>query len=188
MLLIRHAQSEWNFHYGRTRIDPGIPDPALTELGVQQAEAAAERLAGRDLVAILASPYRRSLQTAAIIATRLDVAVRVDPLVRERCAFSCDQGSVPADLRQHWPDLLFDHLHDCWWGEGIESEASIEARALAFRKEVVAHPDEARTLVVSHWGFVRALTGLEVGNGAIVHYDPVEGRATLEEDATAPLA
>ena len=181
MLLIRHAQSEWNFHYGRTRIDPGIPDPSLTELGVEQAFAAAERLADRDLAAVVASPYRRSLQTAAIIGGRLGLDIRVDPLVRERCAFSCDQGSVPADLQRLWPDLAFDHLHDCWWGEVVESHASIEARAESFRQEAAAWPDEARTLVVSHWGFVRALTGLEVENGAIVRYDPASGHAGLED-------
>ena len=30
MILVRHAESEWNRHFSRTRIDPGIPDPALT--------------------------------------------------------------------------------------------------------------------------------------------------------------
>ena len=30
MILVRHAESEWNVHYGRTRIDPGIADPPLT--------------------------------------------------------------------------------------------------------------------------------------------------------------
>ena len=41
MLLIRHAQSEWNQFFGRTRVDPGLPDPPLTTEGVRQAEVAA---------------------------------------------------------------------------------------------------------------------------------------------------
>ena len=45
MILLRHGQSEFNLHYTATRTDPGIPDPRLTPLGHQQAQAAAEALA-----------------------------------------------------------------------------------------------------------------------------------------------
>ena len=44
MILIRHGQSEFNVIYGKTRVDPGIRDPKLTELGRRQALAAAKRL------------------------------------------------------------------------------------------------------------------------------------------------
>lgn len=180
MLLIRHAQSEWNLHFGRTRIDPGIPDPALTEAGRRQAAMAAERLAQADVAVVLCSPYRRCLQTAQAIAGRTGAAIRVDPLVRERCAFSCDQGSRPAELARLWPDLAFDHLEEIWWGGLIESQAGIAARAGRFRALAATWPDEERTVVVSHWGFLRALTGLEVENGAFVRYDPSSGAARLE--------
>ncbi|MDH3235510.1 MAG: histidine phosphatase family protein, partial [Alphaproteobacteria bacterium] len=33
MILIRHAQSEFNVVYGKTRQDPGIEDPKLTDTG-----------------------------------------------------------------------------------------------------------------------------------------------------------
>ena len=40
MILVRHAESEWNRHYSRTRIDPGIPDPPLTADGRAPGRAA----------------------------------------------------------------------------------------------------------------------------------------------------
>jgi len=45
MILLRHGQSEFNLHFSATKRDPGIPDPVLTPLGHEQAEAAAEALA-----------------------------------------------------------------------------------------------------------------------------------------------
>ena len=82
MLLMRHAQSEWNQEFGRTRVDPGMSDPSLTAMGIRQAQAAAERLALLEMVAVVSSPYRRCLHTAAVIAARCRLAIRVEPSIR----------------------------------------------------------------------------------------------------------
>jgi len=42
MILLRHGQSEFNVVYNVTRVDPGIPDPRLTEEGRRQALVAAD--------------------------------------------------------------------------------------------------------------------------------------------------
>ena len=34
-----------------------------------------------------------------------------------------------------------------------------------------------RTAIVSHWGFIRALTGLRVPNGHLLRFDPHSGEA-----------
>ena len=185
MLLIRHGQSEWNRSFSRTRVDPGLADPALTDQGIRQAEVAAARLADRPIRTILTSPYRRALQTACIIAAQLDRPVIVDPVVRERCAFSCDQGSQPAELRRLWPELSFDELVDDWWGRSIESLVGIRRRAEQFRAYALSWPDQTDVLVVSHWGFVRALTRLEVENATLVHYDPSADTGSMEPLAAA---
>ena len=36
MFLLRHGQSYFNLHFTESRIDPGIEDPELTELGLAQ--------------------------------------------------------------------------------------------------------------------------------------------------------
>ena len=68
MILVRHAESEWNRHFSRTRIDPGIPDPPLTSRGQRQAAQLAQQLAESKVRRLVASPFRRTLETATIIA------------------------------------------------------------------------------------------------------------------------
>lgn len=177
MLILRHAQSEWNLHFARTRVDPGIPDPALTASGIAQAEQAADRLRRLQPTRILASPYRRALQTATILADRLAVPVHVDATVRERHAFSCDLGSPPERLAEEWPGIDFSGLSPQWWGTRVESEASLHGRVAVFRRTARVLDDADRTVVVSHWGFIRALTGHEVDNATILHYDRAVGCA-----------
>ena len=65
-LFVRHAESAWNEHFGASRIDVGWPDPPLTQRGVEQAMAAAQRLRQERLTRVITSPYRRTLQTASI--------------------------------------------------------------------------------------------------------------------------
>ena len=176
MILIRHGQSEFNAVYTVSRVDPGIPDPALTDLGRQQAQSAAERLAAMEVRRLIASPYTRALQTAAIIAERLGLAIEVDPLVRERAAFHCDIGTRKHELKTRFPALRFDHLDDPWWHDHIglgveETEASVAARCESFRRAMFGLPDRRHVAVVTHWGFIRAMTGRTVPNGEVV---PVE--------------
>lgn len=172
MILLRHGQSAFNAAFAASRVDPGIPDPPLTELGRAQAQAAAAALRGERLARIITSPYTRALETAAIVAGALDLPVTVHPIVRERCAFSCDIGTPASELARRWPDLDFGHLEEIWWPTLTESEAEIEARAAAFRAEMAAIPDWTDTLVVTHWGFILALTGERTGNGEWRRCDP----------------
>ena len=60
----------------------------------------------------------QAVPNAAIVADELggDLAVEVEPLVRERCVFSCDIGTPRSELERLWPRLDFGHLEECWWG------------------------------------------------------------------------
>ncbi len=172
MILLRHGQSEFNLHFTKTRTDPGITDPTLTQLGHEQAAAAAEALSRQDIRRILASPYTRALQTAAPLARRLELPVVVNPSVRERYAFTCDVGSPRATLMQAWPEHDFSAIEERWWPEIDEPAEDVVARAGLFRAEMAAEPDWAHTLVVCHWGFIMSLTGQSVQNGQWIRYDP----------------
>jgi broad specificity phosphatase PhoE len=174
MILIRHGQSEFNLHFSATRIDPGITDPKLTPLGHAQAEAAAETLAGAGISRIIASPYTRAMQTAAPFARRLGLPVTISPLVRERFHFVCDIGSPVSSLRATWPEHDFGDLPETWWPAETETEAEALVRATAFHAAMAAVPDHAGTLVVTHWAFIRAMTGLSLGNGEWIVIEPGE--------------
>lgn len=174
MILLRHGQSEFNLHFTRTRKDPGIVDPALTTLGEQQAEQAALALDAREITRILVSPYTRALQTAAPIARARKLVPVITPLVRERYAFVCDIGSPRSALQDRWIGLDFNHLDEVWWPAGTEAEHDVLDRAERFRVEMASLPDWETTLVISHWGFLLALTGESLENGTFRQVDPNE--------------
>ncbi len=172
MILLRHGQSEFNLHFTATKKDPGIIDAQLTPLGHAQAEEAALALAGTKARRVLVSPYTRALQTAAPVARALRVPVIVNPMVRERCAFACDIGTPRTELMLAWPEIDFSHIDEIWWPALAEPAAAVLDRAARFRAEMATLPDWADTLVVSHWGFIMALTAQSVPNGTWMRFDP----------------
>lgn len=172
MILVRHGQSEFNVVYSVTRQDPGIQDPKLTDEGRRQAAAVADALADRDLAEVLSSPYTRALETADIIAGRLGLPIRIEPLVRELCRFQCDVGSPRSHLLQRWPALDFNHLPERWWPNLDETDEALLGRCDDFRGRMAARHDWHRVAVVTHWGFIRGLTGESVTNGHHMVFDP----------------
>lgn len=166
MILLRHGQSHFNLHFTRTRVDPGIVDPGLTDDGRRQAAEAGRLLADAGIRRVLVSPYRRALETAAEVLPSLDAGVEVvvEPLVRERAFFVCDVGSPCSDLRRAWPHLDFGELPERWWTEGEEPESEMLVRCRTFRERMAGRHDWRHTLVVSHWAFIKGLTGEAVGN------------------------
>ena len=172
MILLRHGQSEFNLHFTKTRRDPGIVDPPLTQLGHLQAMEAAKRLASERITRIIVSPYTRALQTAAPIARALGVKLLINPTVRERFAFACDVGSPRTELQRAWPDHDFSAIDEIWWPAIEEPAGSIVGRAALFRNEMAALRDWADTLVISHWGFILCMTGRSVPNGEWLRCNP----------------
>jgi glucosyl-3-phosphoglycerate phosphatase len=172
MFLLRHGQSYFNLHFTPTGIDPGIEDPELTELGKAQSIAAAEQLAQVPLTRIIISPYTRALQTAEPILKFHAASVEIMHEVRERAAFTCDVGSAPELLAARFPHHDFRHLPSLWWSKPVETLDATTQRANKFRALMAARHDADTTLLVSHWAFVLALTGMSLSNGEVVEYDP----------------
>jgi broad specificity phosphatase PhoE len=173
MFLLRHGQSYFNLHFTPTRIDPGIEDPELTDLGLAQAQAAAAQLAQVSLTRIIVSPYMRALQTAQPILKFQQAPVDIMHEVRERAAFVCDVGSPPKLLAARFPHHDFKHLPSPWWSKPVETLEATIARADKFRALMATRDDAKTTLLVSHWAFILALTGKSLSNGDILEYDPM---------------
>jgi broad specificity phosphatase PhoE len=84
----------------------------------------------------------------------------------------CDVGSHPDLLALNFPQHDFAHLPPRWWHDRRETTQETIDRANAFRMRMAARDDDATTVLISHWGFILALTGISVGNGEILEYDP----------------
>ena len=145
-ILLRHGQTE----FSTERRFAGRGDIALTETGVRQAAAAAERLAARGIDMIVTSPLQRARRTAEAVA-----AVTGAPL-------AVDEGLVEADFGK-WEGLTFGAAALRWPEEmsawlastdvappGGESLANTGKRVLAALDRLLAAHQRKTLLLVSH--------------------------------------
>jgi broad specificity phosphatase PhoE len=172
VILMRHGQTQFNVVYGATRRDPGIRDPNLTEEGRSQVTAAISRLRDHNPVQIIASPYARALESADMVAAAFGLPVSVEPIIGERAVFMCDVGTRRSELALRWPRFTFTHIDEEWWPDREEHEDSLEVRCRRFRAELSDNGGWRGTLVVTHWGVIRSLTGHRVQNADLVLFDP----------------
>ena len=99
ILAIRHGQTAWN---AASRIQ-GHTDIALDATGEWQAGRLAAALADEPLQAVYSSDLSRARQTAAPLAARAGLELRIDAGLRER-AFGEFEGLSFAQIEQRWPD------------------------------------------------------------------------------------
>jgi broad specificity phosphatase PhoE len=178
MILVRHGESQFNEVFNRTGKSPGIPDPKLTSRGRDQVRRAAEqlRLHAHPIRRLITSPYTRALETAAILAEALELPVEVEPVVHEHACYDCDIGTPVSALAERWPALDFAHMAEIWWPETEEPEAALHGRCTRFRAKAAGLQDWRHVAVVSHWGFIRGLTGHDARNAELVPFDPTRAR------------
>src|SRR5688572_8434684 len=80
VIIVRHGETEWNI----ARIRQGHLDSKLTDKGLAQAKALAQRLARERFSAIYSSDLGRAVQTALAIADVSGHEIITDPRIRER--------------------------------------------------------------------------------------------------------
>ncbi len=148
LLLIRHGQSEWNA-LGRWQ---GQGDPPLSELGRQQAAAAA-RLDPVDMVA--ASTLQRSRASAEIMAEvmGLDPPIPVPELV-ERDVGELS-GLTRAQIEQRFPGFLEDGRRPPGW----EQDDALLGRVVTGLQRLAELVGDQTAAVVTHGGVIRSLEG-----------------------------
>ncbi|MDX6262395.1 MAG: ribonuclease / adenosylcobalamin/alpha-ribazole phosphatase [Kribbellaceae bacterium] len=149
LIFLRHGQTP---HTVEKRFSgSGGDDPALSELGQQQAQAAAQYLAKRGGIdAVVSSPMVRTKQTAAAVAETLGLDVKVEKGWVE-CAFGDWDGHTFAEVQQKWPEAL-----NAWMGSttvappGGESFDACARRARSARDGLLAAYPGKTVLVVTH--------------------------------------
>ena len=170
---MRHGESEFNQAFRKTRRDPGIVDPPLTLLGIQQIQQAADFFRNKDIHFCVSSPYQRALQTSALLFDLTIQNLTVNFLAGEQFGFSCDIGSPRSELEKKWPLIDFEKLTEVWWPSEPETENAVRQRGALFLKETTDRFLKTdKLVVVSHWGFIKSLTGLSVENGSVVEFHP----------------
>ncbi|MDX8036996.1 bifunctional RNase H/acid phosphatase [Lentzea sp. BCCO 10_0856] len=162
LILLRHGQTRLSVD----RRYSGRGDHALTELGLEQAEKAAQRLSkvgGVD--GIISSPLQRAAQTAQKLADRIGLEVVTH------------QGLIETDFGS-WEGLTFaeaarqdPEIHRRWLGDtsvkppGGESFDEVNARVRKARAEIIARYGGKTLVLVSHVTPIKTLLrqALDVG-------------------------
>lgn len=158
----------------------GHGDPPLDPVGRDQAERVADRLALEPISAIYVSTLRRTVETAAPLATRLGIEPRVEPDLREVYLGEWEGGVFRKHVAEGHPLAQRMYVEQRWDViPGAEPTEVFGARVRgAIRRIAAAHPDET-VAVVSHGGVIGQLLAEASGargfafagsdNGAISH-------------------
>lgn len=154
---MRHGETAWTLsgqHTSRT-------DVPLTEAGRREAEQLADRLAGREFAAILASPLQRAAETCRLAGFG-EVAQLCDDC--REWDYGEYEGRTTAAIRTEVPGWSL-------WRDGVpggETAAQVAARADRVIGRLRSAGGDA--LVFSHGHFLRVVAARWLGLG------PEEGR------------
>ncbi|MFG1932121.1 bifunctional RNase H/acid phosphatase [Mycobacterium sp. NPDC048908] len=166
-LLLRHGQTELSVE----RRYSGRGNPALTEVGRRQADAAAQFLAQKGGIdAVISSPLQRAYDTAATVAKALGLDVAVDHDLIET-DFGGWEGLTFGEAAERDPDQHRRWLRDTGVappdGESFDSVAERVRRAQA---RIINEHGGATVLVVSHVTPIKTLLRMALDAGPGILY------------------
>jgi probable phosphoglycerate mutase len=145
-LLLRHGQTPMSVQ----KRYAGRSDIPLTDVGLQQAAAAAKRLASAGIDVIVASPLLRARQTAGEVAATTGAPVVTDDGFRET-DFGAWEGLTFAEVRERWPAEVSAWLADpAVPPPDGESFAEVSERVTGALQRVLADRAGQTVLIVSH--------------------------------------
>lgn len=162
LVLLRHGQTEYN---AGNRMQ-GQLDTDLSDLGREQAAAAAEVLAKRQPLVIVSSDLRRASDTAAALAERAGVEMTLDTRLRETHLGDW-QGLTHLEVDDVAPGARFAWRDDARWApHGGESRVDVAERSMPLVDGLLtqlqdwgsAGASDRPVVLVAHGGLIAALT------------------------------
>ena len=166
-LLLRHGQTELSTQ----RRYSGRGNPALTDVGRGQAEAAAQYLGRRGgVAAVVTSPLQRAYDTAAEAAKALGLDVAVDEDLIET-DFGLWEGLTFTEAAERDPELHRKWLRDTSvMPPDGESFDSVSDRVQRARARIISEHAGETVLVVSHVTPIKTLLRLALDAGPGILY------------------
>jgi 2,3-bisphosphoglycerate-dependent phosphoglycerate mutase len=155
LVLVRHGQSQTYVAGQKFALVDGHGDPPLSDLGQAQAQRVGERLATAGIEAIYVTTLQRTAQTAAPLAARTGLPVRVEPDLREVYLGEWEGGEYRRNVTEGHPiaqRMLAEERWDVIPG-GEPSEA-FEARVWSGISRIAANHPGQRVAVFTHGGVV----------------------------------
>src|SRR4030042_2073100 len=149
LILVRHGETAWNQEH---RIQGGNSDVDLNELGRKQVERLALALKETKIDAIYSSPLKRAFDTATAIASHHQLAVQVEPDLREMEVGELEGVSI-TEIGANFSQFLLQWRQ----GQGLEklpggeSVADLADRLWATLPSINERHRQETVVVVSHF-------------------------------------
>lgn len=158
--LVRHGETAFN----RDGIGLGRSDEPLTELGLAQARAAADRLAALPVSRILSSPLSRAAHIARLVAEARGLSVEYEEALTE-LDIGQTEGLTFAEMRVRFPEFLREWAGPEGWCTRMPGGESIQDIGTRLAPLVLALKQDHHgdILVVSHNFTLRTLICLLLG-------------------------
>ena len=154
----------------------GETDVDLSDIGRDQLRQLADRLSGETLCAVYASPMRRTLESAGILAAPHGLPVQPVPGLRE-ISHGRWETRTRREVEALWPEEYARWNEDPYTfaPQGGESGLAVTARAFPALADLVSTNGGRTFLVVSHKATIRLLMS------AILGFDPRFYRDRLDQ-------
>ncbi|TWG07403.1 histidine phosphatase family protein [Saccharopolyspora dendranthemae] len=165
ILLIRHGESAPAVPGKPFALVGGQGDPELAPAGREHAELVGGRLAGEHLDALYVTTLRRTAETAAPLAARLQLTPGVVPDLREVHLGEFEGGLFRQKVAQNDPIIQRMHAEGRWDViPGAESREALRDRVGgAIERLAAAHPDQ-RIAVFTHGGVIGEILSIASGS------------------------
>ena len=151
VVIVRHGQTVWNLEGKRQ----GHLDSPLTENGMAQARALAQRLKRHSFSGLYSSDLGRAVETARIVSAATGHEVITDLRLRER-NLGMFQGLAGKEIGERYPEEYRLHRNPDYVIPGGESIRQQMERNVTCLTEIARrHPGE-RLVVVTHAGVLGA--------------------------------
>jgi broad specificity phosphatase PhoE len=160
VFLVRHGVTDWH----REKKLLGQRDVPLNALGINQAQSAAQALAGVPVGEVLSSPLVRAVQTAEVIAGQFGIEVARDPRLTDLRVgkwegMTYDDISASAEYRRYLADPVSEAI------PGGENLLQVRERAVgAVEQALEDAPHGESVVIVTHAGVLRVLLAHYLGS------------------------
>jgi len=155
----RHGQPDLNQVSWEANPDIPLCDPVLTEKGRIQAKYLGKFLKQKKFKGlIISSPYRRTLETAQIIAEQTNSVITIEPVIQEvvtKNGFPEFEGLNIKQIQRYYNNVSKGcDIPYPWFSQGPETLIKVKKRVAPFLEQLLK--SDAEILLVGHGASVHA--------------------------------
>lgn len=132
--LVRHADSTYT---------PEELTRPLSQKGLQDAKGITEILLQENITHIVASPYKRAIQTVEGLATSLNLDINIEENFKERKLAVQPVGDFESSVKRVWQDFNFSF-------EGGESGNNAQLRGVQALQRILKHQAGGNIIIGTH--------------------------------------